>query len=79
MLLHARVTRFPELPTPLPRHRQVTIGDFSRYLRSVGERLEVLERSREASQQRMQEALSPGGAGWAGWRQLRGGLRSSMW
>ena len=40
--------------------KQVTIGDFSRYLRSVGERLEVLERSREASQQRMQEALSPG-------------------
>lgn len=55
------------LPRVAPRFRlccssgqQVTIGDFSRYLRSVGERLEVLERSREASQQRMQEALSPG-------------------
>ncbi len=56
-LCHA--TQLPQNPLPA----QVTIGDFSRYLHSVGERLEVLERSQEASQQRMQEALSPGACG----------------
>lgn len=39
---------------------QVSLQDFSRYLRSIGNRLETFERNREALRQRMQQALSPG-------------------
>ncbi len=37
------------------------LSDFARYLRSIGDRLEGLGRSREPSQQRMAKALTPGG------------------
>ncbi|KAL4452640.1 hypothetical protein ABPG75_008302 [Micractinium tetrahymenae] len=48
-------------PPPLPPGTlpEVQLSDFSRYLRSIGDRLEGLGRSREASQQRMANALSP--------------------
>lgn len=63
-----------------PALLQVTLADFSRYLRSVGDRLETLERSREADQQRMQEALSPGAVGGVCWQWLGAvGCGTSRW
>jgi len=54
---------------------QVKLSDFSRYLRSVGDRLEAFERSREATQQRLHNALSPGAcvSVWGVWRVGWGG------
>ncbi|PSC74274.1 vacuolar sorting-associated chloroplastic [Micractinium conductrix] len=48
-------------PPPLPPGTlpEVKLSDFSRYLRSVGNRLEQFERSRAATQRRAAAALSP--------------------
>ena len=42
---------------------QVSIHDFDRYLRLVGDRFEVFDRDRASSQERIQQALTPGAHG----------------